>query len=133
MFKFISCINLSWLSHFWIKIISRLAIPICLSGCITIMFYCPIEGSFKASRQEVVKFIGGSYNLWDGLPNSGIDFIGCEVKSNFGINVFEFGINGISELFRGNKIIFYGIDNNTNKGYKEETNSPMRPYWEGKK
>ena len=115
MFKFISCVNLSKLSHFWIKIISYLAVPICLSGCITITLYCFTERALAAERQEMVELGSSSYNFGNRLPNFGIDVISSEVKSNFRINVFKFCINGISELFRGNKIISYGIPAESNK------------------
>ncbi len=56
-----------------------------------------------------------SYNFGNRFPNFGIDVISSEVKSNFGINVFEFCINGISKLFRGSKIISYSIPTESDK------------------
>ncbi len=115
MFKFISCINFPRLPHFWIKIVSYLTIPICLSGCIAVMLYCPIERVLATERQGMAELGSSSYNFGNRFPNFGIDVISSEVKSNFGINVFEFCINGISKLFRGSKIISYSIPTESDK------------------
>lgn len=130
MFKFIFWTYLTNIFHAW-KV--KRMIPICLSGCIAVMLYCPTERALAAERQGMAELGSGSYNSWNRFLNFGIDVINSEVKSNFGINVFEFCINSISEFLGCRKIIFCGIDKNTNKGCKEEANSPMRPDWEREK